>query len=172
MKPRLKPRGTKRLKVKADEPLSSFGFKFNLRRYTQDAVDGGGGDAMPAGWLLITHVLHPLVLPSSYSSVLLLLCPPPRPTLNPLLQMSASGVVVDMITRVLHLLVLPSCYSYVLLLDRHCILFSSSSSSSSSSSFKRTPPPTSVRVLVLSDPASGRYYWITFKENFSSHQWP
>ena len=30
----LKAPGTKRLKPKYDEPLSSIGFKFNLRRYT------------------------------------------------------------------------------------------------------------------------------------------
>jgi len=30
----LKAHGTKRLKLKYDGPLSNFGFKFNLRRYT------------------------------------------------------------------------------------------------------------------------------------------
>jgi hypothetical protein len=34
IKPKLKPPGTKRLKLNCDEPLSSFAFKFNLRRYT------------------------------------------------------------------------------------------------------------------------------------------
>jgi len=34
IKPTLKPPGTKRLKQTHDEPLSSFAFKLNLRRYT------------------------------------------------------------------------------------------------------------------------------------------
>ena len=33
IKPTLKPPGTKRLKLKCDEPLSNVAFKFNLRRY-------------------------------------------------------------------------------------------------------------------------------------------
>jgi hypothetical protein len=33
MKPKLKPPGTKRSKLEYDIPLSSFAFKFNLRRY-------------------------------------------------------------------------------------------------------------------------------------------
>jgi hypothetical protein len=33
MKPTLKVPGTKRLKLKYDEPLSKFAFTFNLRRY-------------------------------------------------------------------------------------------------------------------------------------------
>jgi hypothetical protein len=36
IKPTLKAPGTKRLKLKYDEPLLSFGFKFKLRRYTTD----------------------------------------------------------------------------------------------------------------------------------------
>ena len=35
IKPTLKAPGTQRLKLKYDNPLSSFAFKFNLRRYTQ-----------------------------------------------------------------------------------------------------------------------------------------
>jgi hypothetical protein len=35
MKPTLKAHGTDRLKLKSDEPLSSFAFKVNLRRYTK-----------------------------------------------------------------------------------------------------------------------------------------
>jgi len=35
IKPALKAPGTKRLKPKFDEPLSSIAFKFNLRRYNQ-----------------------------------------------------------------------------------------------------------------------------------------
>jgi hypothetical protein len=34
MKPKLKPPGTKCLKLTHDKLLSSFAFKFNLRRYT------------------------------------------------------------------------------------------------------------------------------------------
>jgi hypothetical protein len=34
IKPKLKAPGTKRLKLKYDDPLSKFGFKFNLRRYS------------------------------------------------------------------------------------------------------------------------------------------
>jgi len=35
IKPMLKPPGTKRLKPKYDEPLSSLTFNFNLRRYSK-----------------------------------------------------------------------------------------------------------------------------------------
>jgi cyclophilin family peptidyl-prolyl cis-trans isomerase len=35
MKPKLKPSGTKRLKVTYDGPVANFGFKFNLRRYNK-----------------------------------------------------------------------------------------------------------------------------------------
>jgi hypothetical protein len=42
MKPVLKAPGTKRLKLESDEPLSSFAFKFNLRRYSL-AGDGTAG---------------------------------------------------------------------------------------------------------------------------------
>ena len=37
MKPMSKPPGTKRLKLKCDELLSSFAFNFNLRRYNTGA---------------------------------------------------------------------------------------------------------------------------------------
>ena len=37
IKPTLKPPGTKRLKLKCDELRSSFGFKFNVRRYALGA---------------------------------------------------------------------------------------------------------------------------------------
>jgi hypothetical protein len=40
MKPKLKPPGTKRLKVKRDMLLSTSAFKFNLRRYTKAAEAG------------------------------------------------------------------------------------------------------------------------------------
>jgi hypothetical protein len=39
----LKPAGTKHLKLKCDESLSSFAFKFNLRRYSVvDFTQDGG----------------------------------------------------------------------------------------------------------------------------------
>jgi len=38
MKPKLKPPGTKRLKLKSEEPLSTVAFKFNLRRYIMAAL--------------------------------------------------------------------------------------------------------------------------------------
>jgi hypothetical protein len=37
IKPTLKAPRTKRLKLKYDEPLSNFAFKFNLRRYINAA---------------------------------------------------------------------------------------------------------------------------------------
>ena len=36
IKPKLKPPGTKRLKLKCDILLSTSAFKFNLRRHTED----------------------------------------------------------------------------------------------------------------------------------------
>ena len=38
MKANLKPPGTKRLKLKCDEPLSSFACDFNLHRYTVERL--------------------------------------------------------------------------------------------------------------------------------------
>jgi hypothetical protein len=38
MKPMLKAPGSGRLKLKCDEPLSNFAFKFNLRRYSMGAI--------------------------------------------------------------------------------------------------------------------------------------
>ena len=35
IRPTLKAPGTKRLRLKSDEPLSNFAFKFELRRYTK-----------------------------------------------------------------------------------------------------------------------------------------
>jgi hypothetical protein len=42
MKPKLKAPGTQRLKLKYDEPVSNFGFKFKLRRYSLGASVPGG----------------------------------------------------------------------------------------------------------------------------------
>ena len=42
MKPKLKPPGTERLKLRYDSLLSNSAFKFNLRRYTE----GGRLDAL------------------------------------------------------------------------------------------------------------------------------
>jgi hypothetical protein len=39
IKPKLKPPGTKRLKLKCDILLSTSAFKFNLRRYNQEAIE-------------------------------------------------------------------------------------------------------------------------------------
>ena len=39
IKPTLKASGTKRLKLKYDEPLSKLAFKFNLRRYITKNFD-------------------------------------------------------------------------------------------------------------------------------------
>ena len=55
IKPKLKPPGTKRLKLEYDGLLSNFGFKFNLRRYNLAQAQmrspnaggiGGGGLCM------------------------------------------------------------------------------------------------------------------------------
>ena len=40
IKPVLKAPGTKRLKLKCDDALSSFGVNFNLRRYTEQLCVG------------------------------------------------------------------------------------------------------------------------------------
>jgi hypothetical protein len=47
MKPKLKPSGTKRSKVNCDIQLSTFAFKFNLRRYNQA---GGGWRLRRGAW--------------------------------------------------------------------------------------------------------------------------
>ena len=41
MKSKSKAPGTKRLTLNCDEPLSSFAFKFNLRRYAKDFSNDG-----------------------------------------------------------------------------------------------------------------------------------
>ena len=45
MKPKLKPPGTKRLKLKCDILLSTSAFKFNLRRYIVPFAGVGAEDA-------------------------------------------------------------------------------------------------------------------------------
>jgi len=54
IKPTLKAPGTKRLKLKCDEPLSNFAFNFKLRRYTMappsnvtDTLPGRGPASAP-----------------------------------------------------------------------------------------------------------------------------
>ena len=42
IKPKSKAPGTKRLKLKCDEPLSNFAFKFNLRRCIKEACEAAG----------------------------------------------------------------------------------------------------------------------------------
>ena len=51
MKPMLKPPGTRHLKLKCDILVSTFAFKFNLRRYTTVAVAAGvaGFDSIMVG---------------------------------------------------------------------------------------------------------------------------
>ena len=44
----MKAAGTKRLKPKCDEPLSSFAFKYNLRRYNMDMSGGTQPEPVPA----------------------------------------------------------------------------------------------------------------------------
>jgi hypothetical protein len=51
IKPLLKAPGTERLKLKYEELLSNFGFKFNLRRYSK----GGRFDASLVGWCRLTR---------------------------------------------------------------------------------------------------------------------
>jgi len=46
MKSKLKPPGTKRLKLKYDNVISSFAFNFNLRRY-----NGGNIFLLSMAWL-------------------------------------------------------------------------------------------------------------------------
>ena len=49
IKPVLKARKSKRLKLKVDEPLSSFAFNFNLRRYST-----GTATRSVVGWCSLT----------------------------------------------------------------------------------------------------------------------
>ena len=66
IKPKLKPPGTKRLKLKCDILLSTSAVKFNLRRYTLADVFWDLGDFLDtlnhrvAGGLLVPEVLWPL----------------------------------------------------------------------------------------------------------------
>jgi hypothetical protein len=59
MKPTLKAPGSKRLKLKYDKMLSSFAFKFNLRRYTGGAQDRA---CHMLGVHVIQHMLNLRVL--------------------------------------------------------------------------------------------------------------
>ena len=67
MKPTLKPPGTKRLILRCDIPLSTSALKFNLRRYTMDAIDENIGcddvTGLPCApnWLLAGAYTHPLL---------------------------------------------------------------------------------------------------------------
>jgi len=45
IKPKLKPPGTKRLRLKCDILLSTFALKFKLRRYNEGAEAGAGAGA-------------------------------------------------------------------------------------------------------------------------------
>ena len=57
IKIKLKPPGTKRLKLNCDEPLSSVAFNFNLRRYNEGQVhfdDVTVTEAAKAGGVLRT----------------------------------------------------------------------------------------------------------------------
>jgi len=51
MKPMLKPPGTRRLKLNCDKLLSTFAFKFNLRRYNMAALDRHVAGAFTALYL-------------------------------------------------------------------------------------------------------------------------
>jgi len=56
MEPTLKPQAMKRLKLKSDESLSGFGFKFKLRRYMTGAVEGFSMEEF-SGMLVGSHGL-------------------------------------------------------------------------------------------------------------------
>ena len=47
MKPKLKPTGTKRLKLNCDKLLSTSAFKINLRRYSEASASAGPAGAGP-----------------------------------------------------------------------------------------------------------------------------
>jgi len=49
MKPKLKPPGTKRLKLNCDILYSNSAFKFNLRRYSPGSSASGGGGSSGGG---------------------------------------------------------------------------------------------------------------------------
>ena len=69
IKPTLKVPGTKRLKLKYYEPLSSFAFKLNLRRYTTGVYVGIGTHEYH-DHILMPHGLavHALVAPGNATS--------------------------------------------------------------------------------------------------------
>ena len=53
IKPTVKAPGIKLLKLKCDERLSNFAFKFNLRRYTMDQSALARADAMNADMVFV-----------------------------------------------------------------------------------------------------------------------
>jgi ABC-type thiamine transport system ATPase subunit len=69
--PKLKLPRTKRSKLKYDEPLSNFAFKFNMRCYTMVVGSTGGGKSVIintlAGWSLT------IPTPPTFDLLLLLL---------------------------------------------------------------------------------------------------
>jgi len=62
VKPKLKPRESKPLKLKCDVLLSTSAFKFSLRRYTEDCADGAARRvpraALPRGGAVQVEVQH------------------------------------------------------------------------------------------------------------------
>jgi len=70
VKPMLKPPGTKHWKLKCDELLSSFAFKFNLRRYIQ--VEANATVSPPGGMQMSFSVyFNPGYSPSGFETILL-----------------------------------------------------------------------------------------------------
>jgi hypothetical protein len=61
MKPKSKATGTRRFKLKRDEPLSSSGFKFNLRRYAsaEEIAAGRAANQSGGGKGLAERAYHP-----------------------------------------------------------------------------------------------------------------
>jgi len=69
MKSKLKPPGTKRLKLKCDIMLSTSAFKFNLRRYSEEILAGYArhaarpADAAALGWAVQVDPIKPTLKP-------------------------------------------------------------------------------------------------------------
>jgi hypothetical protein len=71
MKPKSKPPGTKRLKLKYDEVLSNVAFNFNLRRYIKDShpmITGRGLHSLTSELNLRTFGFTPLTLELNLST--------------------------------------------------------------------------------------------------------